>query len=182
MDPEIPYGYCHCGCGEKTDICPMTNNARGNVKGEPSRFIQGHNRFTSRKRWEEEDRGYDTPCWIWKGKLQPTGYAQTYDAETGRYPLAHRWVYEKERGPIPAGLELDHLCEVPACVNPDHLEPVTSAENTRRSRAAKLTIEQVAEIKSLDGTLDQIAERFPVDRSTIAKIRRGERWIDVQPA
>lgn len=47
---------------------------------------------------------------------------------------AHRVVYESLVGPIPAGLELDHTCRVRRCVNPDHLEPVTHAENQRRSR------------------------------------------------
>jgi hypothetical protein len=52
--------------------------------------------------------------------------------------LAHRWSYEYHVGPIPDGLTIDHLCRNPACVNPDHLEPVTHRENVLRgtSRAA----------------------------------------------
>ncbi|MFF1336357.1 HNH endonuclease signature motif containing protein [Streptomyces sp. NPDC058290] len=49
--------------------------------------------------------------------------------------LAHRWAYRDSRGDIPDGLELDHLCRHPACVRPDHLDPVTHAENVRRGRA-----------------------------------------------
>jgi hypothetical protein len=50
----------------------------------------------------------------------------------GRRLQVHALIYEANREPFPAGLELDHLCRTPACVNPDHLEPVTHAENVRR--------------------------------------------------
>lgn len=69
-------------------------------------------------------------CWLWTG-LQHKGYGRYSDG------LAHRVSYEIHRGPIPDGLELDHLCRTPLCVNPDHLEPVTRAENMRRRAAAK---------------------------------------------
>jgi len=53
----------------------------------------------------------------------------------GRRTQAHRFVYERLVGPIPEGLQLDHLCRVRCCVNPDHLEPVTNRENARRGNA-----------------------------------------------
>lgn len=70
-------------------------------------------------------------CWLWTASLDKHGYGQVrHGNTTGR---AHRVIYEAERGPIPFGLVLDHKCRNPVCVNPDHLEPVTQAENLRRS-------------------------------------------------
>ena len=68
-------------------------------------------------------------CWLWRGSLR-RGYGRIKRA--GTTYQAHRWVYELLVGPIPEGLELDHLCRVRRCVNPDHLEPVTRAVNHRR--------------------------------------------------
>jgi hypothetical protein len=64
-------------------------------------------------------------CWEWTGSLNK-GYGQ-WSAR-----MAHRLVWEVLVGPIPDGLTLDHLCRNSRCVNPDHLEPVTQAENNRR--------------------------------------------------
>ncbi len=66
-------------------------------------------------------------CWLWKGYRDERGY--------GRYghTMAHRLAYELIVGPIPEGLTIDHLCQVHDCVNPEHMEPVTLAENSRRS-------------------------------------------------
>lgn len=68
-------------------------------------------------------------CWLWQKPLDG-GYGRIW--VNGRHHLAHRYVYELLVGPIPDGLHLDHLCRVTNCVNPDHLEPVTCAENIRR--------------------------------------------------
>ena len=80
-----------------------------------------------------------TACIEWPGARTPTGYGRS-----GRDGYAHREAYERAKGPIPAGLEIDHLCWNRGCVNPDHLEAVTHRVNLLRgdtitARAAAAT-------------------------------------------
>jgi hypothetical protein len=76
-------------------------------------------------------------CWIWQGSINKTGYG-TIRVDP-RNLLVHRYVYEMVRGPIPATLGLDHLCRTPACMNPAHLEAVTTQVNTARGLYATRT-------------------------------------------
>jgi len=72
-------------------------------------------------------------CWLWVGFIKDNGYGSlTID---GRTQYAHRLVYTALVGPIPAGAEIDHLCRVRHCVNPQHLEPVSKAENCYRGES-----------------------------------------------
>ena len=76
----------------------------------------------------------ESGCWIWVGNphkySQPTGYGQVHFR--GTTWLSHRASYTYFKNEIPVGMMLDHLCRVRCCVNPDHLEPVTSKVNTLR--------------------------------------------------
>lgn len=70
-------------------------------------------------------------CWLWTASLtKPGGHGKFWIG--GSFTTAHRASYEILVGPIPDGRQLDHLCRVRHCVNPAHLEPVSSGENTLR--------------------------------------------------
>lgn len=74
------------------------------------------------------------PCWLWTASA-PAGYGQM--RWNGTMRRTHRIAYELLVGPIAPGRHLDHLCMVTRCCNPDHLEPVTPEENTRRMLEAR---------------------------------------------
>ena len=82
--------------------------------------------------WEKVDRSGD--CWEWTAAKTTWGYGYFYFE--GRPRQAHRVGYMLTVGPIPDGLELDHLCRNRACVRPDHLEPVTGRVNLLRGEGA----------------------------------------------
>ena len=70
-----------------------------------------------------------TGCWLWTAWTDRDGYGRI---TVGIPRSAHRVAWEEFRGPIPAGLHIDHLCRNRRCINPDHMEPVTPRENTLR--------------------------------------------------
>lgn len=85
----------------------------------------------SERFWSKVDKTYAGSCWPWLGTQAGQGYG-VFHPERGKAVRAHRFAYEDAVGPIPEGKQLDHLCRNRICVNPSHLEPVTSKENTLR--------------------------------------------------
>ena len=81
--------------------------------------------------WQKVDR--TGPCWVWLANTNDKGYGTFWIGPPRRgHVKAHRFAYETEIGPVPAGFELDHLCRNRACVRPSHLEPVSHRENCVR--------------------------------------------------
>lgn len=78
-------------------------------------------------RYEQDSRG----CWLWQGPLYRNGYGQLSRVINGTQ-LAHRAFFMRFKFPIPRSVDLDHLCRVRCCVNPDHLQPVTRRLNLTR--------------------------------------------------
>ena len=87
------------------------------MTGLPARFMQ------------KVDKDGDG-CWTWTAAKRGNGYGNFW--VDGRSQGAHRFAFEQARGPIPAGMEIDHLCRNRICVNPAHLEAVQKGENIRR--------------------------------------------------
>ena len=69
-------------------------------------------------------------CWLWMSYTTKAGYGRF--KINGKMDYAHRVAYKMYKGQIPKGLQIDHLCRVRGCCNPDHLEAVTCKENNRR--------------------------------------------------
>lgn len=129
--------YCSIDdCGEKHKARGWCNThyARWRKNGDPHNpgtWIKGDH---PRRFWLKVEKTDE--CWHWQGHVSQLGYGQfTMDGLT---VLAHRFAYEDVVGPIPNGLVIDHLCRVRDCVNPEHLEVVTQAENTRRGLSGVL--------------------------------------------
>jgi hypothetical protein len=114
-------------------------------------------------------------CWLWFRGKNATGYAcHKFNGKTGR---VHRFMYERKTG-RPAPPELDHICGVRNCVNPDHLEPVTHGENMRRAfPKAGRHAEEIRALYAKGGISQQkIAEKFGIDQTTVSLIVLGKRW------
>lgn len=84
----------------------------------------------------------ETGCWLWKACIAPNGYGLFHD---GKLMGAHRFSYMFHIGNIPTDFDLDHLCRVRRCVNPNHLEAVPHSENVRRGLSPSIIVRANAE-------------------------------------
>ncbi|QBG78459.1 HNH endonuclease [Gordonia phage Walrus] len=139
----------------------------------------------------------ETGCWEWRGRRTSSGYGESPvrvgDIKTGEI-FAHRLAYIAWNGPIPDGLLVRHQCDNPPCINPDHLLVGTHSDNTHdavsRERhahgeshgGAKLTETDVRELRAAHrsgSTYRELAARYGLNRYTVGRIVRGERWASV---
>lgn len=135
-------------------------------------------------------------CLLWLAYTDPSGYGRLHF--NGRQRLAHRLSYENAKGPIPAGLHLLHKCDVPCCINPDHLRPGTQAENVadmltkgRECRDPRpyhrgvgnpnnrITDDVVRAVLLSDLPQPSAAEAFGISRAWVQRIRAREVWTHI---
>lgn len=176
---KIPFGYCHCRCGQKTRLAKITNKKRYRVAGMPYRYAHGHDRCKSGQPYSIENRGYKTPCWVWQRHINKSGYGMMRDHSMGgKLRSAHRTYYEQRRGKVPDGMTLDHLCRVRQCVNPEHLEPVTHLVNVLRGVSCTITSDKISEVKRLlsQGTFQiQVARLVGISQAAVSDIKLGKK-------
>ena len=142
------------------------------------RFIRGHATRKDVPDYIVDGNG----CWIWQRGVNPVS---RYGMLGRRW--AHRVIYEREVGPIPRGMELDHLCRVKACVNPDHLEVVTKSENAKRGLtgrhpklgARRLTEAEVREIRLSSKSNRVLAQQYGVSHETIRCVKNATHYAEV---
>lgn len=125
-----------------------------------------------------------TGCWNWSGATSQ-GYGIVGTNRDGTFK-AHRVSYERAKGRIPDGFDLDHLCRNRRCINPEHLEPVTNAVNARRGAKSKLTWDVVrsirAEYAAGGTTFRKLAAKHGTTGCNVSNIINGKRWKEVDHA
>lgn len=167
---EIPFGYCHCGCGGLAPIADRNSARKGWVKGQPKRYILHH-------RWAGPNIGPEylvdaaTGCWVWQRAVSGDGYGIRTISK--KRHLAHRLSYAKHVGPIPEGYDIHHKCENKPCVNPDHLEALERRAHRSVTHGYSLT-QGTADI--IRARCEELAAEFGTSMMAISAIARGLTW------
>jgi hypothetical protein len=201
---NIPYGYCHCGCGQLAPIAKLTNSKRGHIKGQPVRFLPSHHRRSAYVRlqmtdsvdsrfWAKVHRLGPDECWEWQAAADRKGYGSFWDGDS--YIAAHRYSFELFYAVKLGDYLCCHECDNPRCVNPSHLFAGTYADNNRDARnkdrryqpdvsganngRAKLTHATVEEIRrrfAAGETRTILAREFGVSWTTVDYAIKGTSW------
>ena len=186
---ERQINICECGCGEQVPIAKQNRPERGVVKGQPSRFISGHNLSSLVKSfrerfWENIEIIPESGCWIWMGYCDPYGHIHINGLPTRTHRAS--WIFHN--GAIPDGMWVLHRCDTPSCCNPNHLFLGTCADNNKdmlskgrhgtggAHRNCKLTEQQVHLIRTDTRLLRLIAIDYGISLSHTKAIRRGTYW------
>ena len=131
----------------------------------------------------------ESGCWVWGGSVNESGYGQM--TWKNRSYSAHRFSYQQFVGSIPESMCVLHQCDVPSCVNPNHLFLGTNQDNMKdkvskerqakgeKQGSAKLTTVQVMEILGSNNTFAALANKYGVQATTVANIKKRKTWVHI---
>lgn len=180
---DVPFGYCWCECGEKTDPAPKSQFSRYRIKGQPKKYHSNH--AWRHRRPPDYEVHHETGCWVWqRGKYYaPTmGYYGSVK-HNGHAIGAHRYYYLLYKGEIPFGSHIHHVCKNTLCVNPDHLQALPARDHSRLNSRIKLTPEIVSKIKrdlrAGGAPYRVLGKKYGVSLQTIGEIKRGRIWPEI---
>lgn len=176
---NIPCVICNAPKSIGRKLCrPCYNTARKNGELNKYPVLGPEDAFLDRVTKTDS-------CWIWRGTKN--GYGYGIFLMPGEVPVrAHRYSYEFFKGKIPAGKIIMHICDNPICVNPDHLQVGTKADNNRDTGIkrrhnyglkhwnGRLSDEDVKQIRASNEPQTVLAQKYGVDQSHISRIVRGQ--------
>jgi hypothetical protein len=127
-----------------------------------------------------------TGCWNWLGYVGKDGYGRQFKTKDRVSTLVHVNSFVRNKGPVPDGMEIDHVCRNRRCINPDHLRAITHKENVPKGEgvaSAKLTAVQVIDIRKeyTEGGISQkgLATKYGVSQMAICRLVQGKNWATV---
>ena len=194
-EKTIPYGFCHCGCGRKTNIATENSKEGHYLRGEPRRFLAGHSHriieTIEQRFWSKVQKGHSpNDCWKWASGKTKDGYG-TIGRHKGNI-YVHRYSYELHYGPIPEGMLVCHHCDFPECSNPKHLWLGTHADNVQdkmnkgrhNSGGRKITEKDVREIRKLyvsrRVTYQFLADKYSVSLECARRVVLRITWKNIE--
>jgi hypothetical protein len=150
--------------------------------------LSGSKRYGSVMERIERDTFYEPNCgcWLYAGPIDDSGYGRI--KIVGKKVRIHKFTYEKDRGPLPKGRLVMHSCDMPCCWNPDHLSDGTHKDNRQDAMikgrlprgegawCAKLTNEDIKEIRLSNKTHRSLGEKYGVSSNLIGQIKRRKIW------
>lgn len=186
-------GVCSVdGCGKDARALGLCPKHRWRLKKYGTTDIESVYELTPEQRfWKKVDRRGRDECWLWTAGVRGDGYG-AFQVESTRQISAHRYSYTLAHGEIPNGLVVMHSCDVPLCVNPEHLSLGTNSENSadaaRKGRRlpgsqnhqAKLTEKQVLQLRAQYAaggvTHKQLAADYGISAALVSFILTRKAW------